>query len=246
MNGPSIYDVIDATWPAAASHRCGPFTLREGQGAGNRVSAATLNNPAHAVSADEITAAEAAMREMGQVPLFMIRDGDAALDARLASDGYDVCDPVEIHACNPTLLTDRALPRVTVFTMWEPLAIMREIWADAGIGPERQAVMDRVKGPKAGLLGRHRDKPAGAGFVGMHHGVAMVHSIEIRPHQRRQGLGGWMMRGTAHWAMKQGADMLAVLVRQQNTAASALYASLGMEVVGQYHYRKRKTRDERQ
>lgn len=245
MNPPPIYEVIDATWPAAARHRCGPFTLREGQGGGNRVCAATLDDPAHAVSADEITAAEAAMREMGQAPLFMIRDGDAALDARLEGRGHGVCDPVEIYACNPTLLTDRAMPRVTVFTLWEPLAIMREIWTSAGIGPERQVIMARVKGPKAGLLGRHQDKPAGAGFVAMHAGVAMVHSVEILPHQRRQGIGGWMMRGTAHWAVKHGAERLAVLVRRQNTAARALYAFLGMEVVGQYHYRQPQTRDER-
>ncbi len=245
MSAPSLYDVIDATWPAVARHDCGPFTLREGQGGGNRVSAATLDDPAHVVSADEIAAAETAMRDMGQEPLFMIREGDGALDAQLDARGYEICDPVVIHACDPALLTDRDMPRVTVFTLWEPLAIMREIWASAGIGPERQAVMARAKGPKAGLLGRHRDKPAGAGFVALHDGVAMVHSVEILPHQRRQGMGGWMMRGTAHWATKQGANMLAVLVRRQNTGASALYASLGMEVVGQYHYRKPKTRDER-
>lgn len=246
MSAPSIYDVIDATWPAVARHRCGPFTLREGQGGGNRVSAATTDDAAHVVRADEIAAAEIAMRDMVQEPLFMIRESDSALDAQLESRGYEIYDPVVIHACDPAILTDRAVPRVTVFTLWKPLAIMREIWASAGIGPERQAVMARANMPKAGLLGRHRDKPAGAGFVAMHHGVAMVHSVEILPHQRRQGMGGWMMRGTAHWAVKQEADTLAVLVRRQNTAARALYASLGMEVVGQYHYRKPKTRDERQ
>nr|WP_232897284.1 GNAT family N-acetyltransferase [Pontibaca salina] len=237
---------MDATWPAAAYHRCGPFTLREGQGGGSRVCAATLDDPAYKASAEDIAAAETRMREMGQQPLYMIREGDAQLDTQLASLGYGVSDPVDLLACEPALLADRTLPRVTVFTLWEPLAIMREIWASAGIGPERQAVMARVTGPKTGLLGRHRDKPAGAGFVAVDQGMAMVHSVEILPHRRRQGMGGWMIRGAAHWALSQGADSLAVLVRRQNRAAREFCASLGMSVVGQYHYRQPQPRDEHQ
>ena len=60
---PDWFATIDGTWPAAAYHRLGPWTLREGRGGGSRVSAATCDVP---VSAADIAAAEAAMGKMGQ------------------------------------------------------------------------------------------------------------------------------------------------------------------------------------
>lgn len=234
---PSLYEVIDGTWPAARYQRLGPWVLREGQGGGSRVSAATLAGADKGPDDRDLQAAEDAMREMGQAPIFMIRAGDERLDQALARRGYEIRDPVTIYAAPVTALTDRPLPRVTVFTIWEPLAIMREIWAAGGIGPARLAIMDRAPGPKTGLLARHRDKPAGAGFVAIHRGTAMVHALEILPHQRREGIGGWMMRGAALWAAGQGARTLAVMCTRENTGANALYTSLGMPVVGQYHYR---------
>lgn len=231
---PRYYAVTEATWPAAASRELGPVTLREGQGGGSRVSAATVNG---AATEEQIAAAEDAMRAMGQDCLFMVRDGEAELDAQLEARGYVVKDPVNLWCCPVAQLMDVPLPRVTTFCVWEPLAIQREIWAAGGIGPERLAVMARVQGPKTGLLARHRDKPAGAGFVAIHDGVAMVHALEILPHQRRAGMGAWMMRQAAFWAAQQGAQELAVLCTKRNDGANGLYASLGMKPAGEYHYR---------
>lgn len=231
---PRYYAVTEATWPPASVREVGPVTLREGQGGGSRVSAATVSGP---VTDAQIAAAEEAMRAMGQDCLFMIRDGEAELDAQLEARGYVVKDPVNLWTCPAERLTDIPVPRVTAFCVWEPLAIQREIWEQAGIGPERLAVMRRVQGPKTGLLGRHRDKPAGAGFVAIHDGVAMVHALEILPHQRRAGMGGWMMRQAAFWALENGASELAVLCTKRNEGANGLYASLGMDCTGQYHYR---------
>ena len=46
-----------------------------------------------------------------------------------------------------------------------------------------------------------------------------------------------MMVASAFWARGQGARWLTLVATQANTAANTLYASLGMAVVGQYHYR---------
>ena len=228
------FDVIDQTWPAAARHAVGPFTLREGQGGGSRVSAATADGP---VTDQDITQVEAVMRDLGQKRIFMIRPGDEALDAQLDARGYQVVDAVTIYACPAKQLTDIEIPRVTVFTIWEPLAIMREIWAAGGIGPARLAVMDRAKGPKTGILLRQNDKPGGAAYAAIHDGVAMVHAVEIVPFQRKQGLGKWAMRGAAFWARDNGAETLSVMCTDVNEGANALYRSLGMQPVSQYHYR---------
>ncbi len=229
-----LFEVIEATWPAAATVRAGPWTLREGRDGGKRVSAATI---AGTWREEDLGAAEDAMRFMGQTPLFMIRPGEARLDAHLAARGYVSVDVTQMRICPVGQLTDRALPRVTAFTIWEPLAIMREIWEEGGIGPERVAVMERVKVPKTAIFGRVSDRPAGTAFCAIHNGIAMVHALEIRQSHRGKGLGGWMMRAAARWAEAQGAQWVACLHTRRNTGAHALYSSLGMADVGHYHYR---------
>jgi GNAT superfamily N-acetyltransferase len=230
---PSLYDVVDHTWPAAEKYDCGPFTLRKGMDGGSRVSAATANEPALDT---DIARAEQVMRDMGQTPLFMVRPPDRDLDAQLAARGYEAFDAVNIYTCPVAHLTDIPIPRVTCFVIWEPLEIIREIWQSGGIGAARQAVMARAKGPKTALLLRHNDKPGGAGFCAIHLGVAMVHAVEILPHQRKQGLGKWLMRKAAFWAKEHGAKTLSVICTKENEGANALYRSLGMTLAGEYHY----------
>lgn len=228
-------DIVDGTWPAAGYERLGPFQLRQGQGGGSRVSAASALGP---VTEADIDAAEAAMQAMGQKHLFCLRPGDEALDAQLAVRGYEVLDPVNIYSCPTDHLTDTPIPRVIVFPTPEPLAIMREIWAQGGIGPARVAVMERASGPKTGLLLRRDDQPAGTVFVAIQDGVAMVHALEVLPQHRRHGLGAWAMRAAAFWAQENGAETLSVICTKANAAANGLYHALGMEIVGEYHYRQ--------
>lgn len=226
-----LCDLCEATWPPARIWRQAGWALRDGAGGGKRVSAATRAAP----DAD-VAAAEVAMRAMGASPLFMIRDKEHDLDADLDARGYKVVDPVNMYACAVSHLTDKPLPSVTAFAIWEPLAIMKEIWAAGGIGPARLAVMERA-GVKTAIFGRWNERPAGVAFAAVHREMCMVHAVEVVPEQRRNGLAGWMMRKAAFWAEEQGARTMAVLCTQANTAANALYASLGMEAVGRYHYR---------
>ena len=225
---------IDGTWPAARYVTLGPVTLREGRGGGSRVSAATV---AGAWAEADLDHAISAMEGMGQVPLFMVRPGQDGLDQALEARGFEVFAPVTLWSCPVSQLTDLKLPRVTAFPHWEPLAIAREIWAGGDIGPERVEVMSRVTGPKAAILMRTEDKPAGVGFVACDSEVAMVHAVEIRSQFRRKGLGAWLMRAAAIWAAGHGATRLTVLCTRANTAANGLYASLGMDAACGYHYR---------
>lgn len=230
----TLYAVTEATWPPADRTPAGPWMLRNGAGGGKRVSAATAEGE---WGTDDVAAAEAAMRLLGQDALFMIREGDDALDAALAARGYEIIDPVNLWLCPIDLLTDVAVPRVTAFAIWEPLAIMRDIWEAGGIGPARLAVMDRSEVPKTGIFGRISDKPAGTGYCAISQGIAMVHALEIAKAHRRKGMGVWLMRQAAHWAKANGADWMSVICTRVNGGANGLYASLGMQVVGQYHYR---------
>ena len=174
---------------------------------------------------------------MGQHPLFMIRDGQDDLDATLRVAGYEVIDPVTMYAIDANKLTDENPPRTAAIAAWEPLQIMLEIWAEGGIGPGRIDVMNRAKGPKSGFISRWNDHPAGTSFIAMHDGIAMVHALEILPQQRRQGVAQWLMRRAAFWTLAHGGHTLSVICTTANTGANALYSSLGMQVVGHYHYR---------
>lgn len=113
---------------------------------------------------------------------------------------------------------------------------MSEIWAKGDIGPERLDVMGRAK-TKTGVLARWNEKPAGVVFAGIHDGVAMVHAVEVLPHQRKQGVAQWLMRAAAIWAANQGATEIAVLCVTANKPANALYTKLGFARAGTYHYR---------
>ncbi|MDO8881388.1 N-acetyltransferase [Pseudotabrizicola sp.] len=222
---------LDASWAFGVTRLSG-----RGQGGGKRVSAAT----AEPEWRDEaIPEAEAAMLALHQPPLFLIRQGDDLLDQALQSRGYRVVDPVVAYVAPASALANPPAPPMAAFAHWPPLAICAEIWAEGGIGAARLAVMQRVEGPKSAILGRANDQPTGVAFVAIHQGVAMVHALEVRPEARRQGSAHNILRAAGAWAQQNGADTLSLVVTVANTTARNLYTSMGMEVVGHYHYRQR-------
>lgn len=230
----SLFDVIDATWPPQAFHEAGPFRLREGAGGGQRVSAATCDRP---VTESEIADAESAMATLGQASLFMVRGDQPGLDDALAQRGYKIKDPVVLMIAPVGQVAGDGPPKVSVFPVWPPLAIQRQIWAEGGIGPARLAVMERARAPKTTILGRYNDTPVGTAFVALQNGVAMMHAVEVRASQRRNGAARNMTMGAATWAQRQGAQRFAILTTSENLPARALYTSLGLQPVEHYHYR---------
>lgn len=220
-----------ATWPPEEVRRLGPWTLRRGRGGGNRVSAATLDGP-HG----DIAEAEAAMRDWGQPPLFMVRSGEDRLDAALEARGYPIRDPVLLLGAAPGRLEPHERSE-RVLVGPGPLAAMREIWAEGGIDGPRLAVMQRVAGPRAFLLGRLGDRPAASAFAAVHDGIAMLHAVEVAPFARRHGIGSMLARAAAGWARDEGAGLIALAVTRDNAEARALYQRIGMTDLGAYHYR---------
>jgi ribosomal protein S18 acetylase RimI-like enzyme len=215
----TLYDVIDATWPAAFKTNVGPWVIRTGLSGGSRVSATTTRQPA---KADDLRLAETKMR---------------ALDVMLANAGYEIKDPVNLFAASITDIATTRPPPVTSFQVWPPLHCQREIWEAGGVDAARIAIMDRATCPKSTFLGRAKERPAGTVYAGISHGITMLHALEITEQDKRQGLGRHLTRAVAFWGQSQGASHLALLATKANVEANALYTSLGMQVVGQYHYR---------
>lgn len=223
---------MTASWPPVASHRVGPWTLREGPGGGNRVSCAVAEGP---VTSGDLPPLVQAAARLGQPGLVMVRQGEDALDATLAAAGWRMGDAVVLYLAPSAAFT--VPPGMAAFALWPPLAIQRLIWDEGGIGAGKQAVMDRTAGPKAAILGRSGDRPAGTAFVAVAGGIAFLHALTVVPGLLRRGTARNIMAAAGAWAQGAGAEWLALAVTRGNLPARGLYASLGMQGVGHYHYR---------
>jgi len=235
-----LYEVVDATWPAAEKLRQGPFVLRRGAGGGKRASSATLIDAV--ASVDDIEVAAEAMKEMAQAPLFMIREGDGDLDRTLEGLDYSVLDPVTLFAVPSANLAELDPKGLTAIRTSEPMAVMAEIWAEGGVTSPRLDVMRRVDRAKVCLMGRVDSHPTGVGFIAVDGDIGMVHALEVAKPARRKGLGLQMMGAAAAWALEQGAETFALVVLSENDAACGLYRKIGMVEVGKYHYRIKETK----
>ena len=103
-----LYAAIDGTWPAAQFVTVGPWKLRDGQGGGKRVSAASTD---YMVTPEDIQTAVNGLAEFGQPPLFMVKPDQGALDAQLAMLGYEVIDPCNAHASPVEAMSDAGATR---------------------------------------------------------------------------------------------------------------------------------------
>ena len=232
-----LYQAINTTWPARTTRQEAGWEIRDGAGGGKRVSAVTSAQ----TELPDIDWVEARLSEQGQEHLFMIRDGDEILDAALAARDYKIIDPVTLYLCETTPLRPASLPRAQSYCIWEPLHIMREIWATGDIREKRIALMHRVQTPKTALLARSGDSPAGVGFLALDGEIAMLHAVEVLPEFRRTGVAKKLMAQAAKWAEGHGAKYMALMTTRDNQAANRLYSSLGMRPVGHYHYRIKDT-----
>ena len=235
MKAPSLEQIdalISKTWPAESILHTPPVTLRFGVG-GQRASAATVDSP---ITPEQLRAAEDAMKERGEF-LFRIRHRQDDLDRLLSDQGYARRDPTNI-LLGPTseiLSTGRA--SVTAFAIWPPLGIMKNIWTENDVDEHRQAIMERAPHPKVAILGRGNAKPGGVAFASADTGIAMIHAVAVQKDLRRQKIAQSMMVAIAEWANSNDIPWIATLCTENNTIARRLYQSLGMKIVGQYHYR---------
>ncbi len=223
-NAEAVLAALEATWPPADVIDQPPFRLRRGLGGGKRVSAATTSLDG---TQPDVGAAEQAMRDMGQTPLFRLVPGQDAFDEQLEDRGFKVADPTllmakptEARQARPVKagLTDR----------------VRTLWSAGGIDPARFDVMGRVDEPNDML-----SLAQGAVFVALGGGGAMFHALIVDPKHRRQGAGRDLVVACEAWAHAYGAPWLSLAVVEANLGAIALYSSLGFQPVGRYWYRTR-------
>ena len=199
-----LFEALVATWPPAETRRLGGWTLRRGEGGGNRVSAATLDGAR-------------GRHRRG-------RGGDARL-----GPAADLHDPARRRGARPPARGARLRgrrpdadrrgaarrrsrppsPTSGRSSRPAPLAAMREIWAAGGVGPSRLAVMARAVEPEdlpARPQRRRARRPAPSPPATAR--SAMLQALEVARPFRRQGLGTALTRAAAAWVAAHGADDL--------------------------------------
>ena len=219
------FKAIDQTWPAAKYIENDNWLFREGRGGGKRVSAASALNANASV--------EVALKQFNDFnkrPLFMLKDGDRAIDEALAKLDFAIIDPVDVMAIG----VDNSDDDIEKFCHDAPTKIAKEIWAEGGIEKPRLDVMARAKCAKTYL---QIDNGAVA-FAAIWNEIAMVHALEVQRSARRQGMGKRMMQIALTWAEGQGARELVVLTVKANKPAQQLYRNMGFRDVAHYHYRQ--------
>ena len=234
----SIFETIDLTWPAEEFLELTEWKLRKSIKGGKRVSAVTAIGKS---GIPAIQFVENTLEEWCQDKLFMIKAGENSLDEALKERGYCIVDPTNIWSISAEALSMQQIPPVTAFSIFPPLAIQRELWIANGIDASRIEIMDRVKTPKTTIFGRINAKPAASAFVAVSNKIAMVHALIVDHKFQRQGMGKHVMQKVGVWAHQQGAESVVVLCTKQNQSANNFYKILGMQVIGEYHYRLFKT-----
>ena len=233
-NGSDIFEAIDVTWPAEKFLEIPKWKLRRSAKGGKRVSAATAIG---APDISDIKLAENKMVQWHQDKLFMIKKNEILLDEALSASGYRVIDPTNIWSISSKNLSIQKTLPVKAFTIFPPLAIQRELWRANHISPSRIEIMDRVKTHKTTIFGRINARPAASAFVAVSNKFAMVHALVVDKKCRRQGMGKFVMQKVGSWAYQMGAESVVALCTEKNCSANILYKSLGMQVIGKYHYR---------
>ncbi|MFV0294150.1 MAG: GNAT family N-acetyltransferase [Paracoccus sp. (in: a-proteobacteria)] len=234
MISPELETALEASWPAAKYAMAGTFHAGCAQDGGMRVNSARPVTPNWIE--DDIQQVEAIQARWNQPPTIQVSADDRRLAELLNASGWQARTPTLIMSAPVTALTDRQVPPVTSFALWPPLAIQRELWAELGIGPARQAIIERVSLPKAAILGRVDDRAAGVAFIAACDKLAVLHALEIVPNLRRKGLAGWIIRKAAFWAGTHGCKALCLAVTRDNSPAITLYRGLGFTETGGYSY----------
>lgn len=229
----------DEAWPAPVVAHLGQWRLRAADGwTGRANSALAVGDPGLPIDAaiDEVVRWYAAR---GQHPLVNVPLPYAArIDAALAARGWPhrpktlvltVDLPDLVKAARP----DAGLPAVTLAAAPTPAWLAMVAGEKGEPPPAARHVLTAVPGLRFAHLYSGDDLVAVArGAVTS--GWFGLSLLAVRRDQRRRGLARHVVAALAGWAAETGAERGYLQVEERNTAAVALYASLGYTL--HHHY----------
>ena len=234
INQSEFSKLLEDTWPPEQVTHFDDWTIRISDGAGKRASAISLEGTWEETSFRKL---KDLLRKLGKSEIFMIYQSDSLFEKELDKLNYQVFDKSYIFEIPVTELIKSKPPPISMFSIWPPLHIQKELWNSNGIGWQRQSVMNRASQIKTSILGRWSDNPVASAFIAKSGNVAFLHALVVDENFRQQGVARALMQHAGQWAEKHSCAKLMVVTTEANVAATSLYTSLEFQLVNKYHYR---------
>ena len=155
------------------------------------------------------------------------------LDAELGERGWEVDNHSAVYVRRLDPEPDRPEVEIRPEPDADWLALYR---GGQGAAPEARALL--VRHDRVGFAELRRDgRVVAVGRGTVDDGWLGVMAVEVDPQLRRQGLARAVMAALSRWGRDRGAQRAYLQVTVENTAAVALYESLGYWRHHEYHYR---------
>ncbi len=230
------------TWPCRTEDRLGEWILRAADGFSRRAnSALALGDPGAPLEA----AVERVERWYGErevEPCFKIVAGaDPRLDPLLHDRGWEIVTP------SRTLIRDLAphlpAPGAEFLPSRNPDADWLRtvsLWDGESADKARHHAELARRVPSAGFLRwQISGEILAVGMVALDGPDSFLYDVVVHPDHRGRGIGRAFCTAALWWSAQTGARSMALQVLESNTAARALYASLGFADHHGYHYRRK-------
>ena len=229
-----FFKLLEDTWPPEKVIQLDNWTIRISDGAGKRASAISLEGIWEENSFRKL---KDLLKKLDKPEIFMIYRSGSLFEKELKKLNYQVFDKSYIFEISVSELIKCEPPPISMFSIWPPLHIQKELWNSNGIGWQRQSVMNRVSQIKTSILARWSDNPVASAFIAKSGTVAFLHALVVDQNFRRQGVARALMQYAGQWAEKHNCAKLMVVTTEANAAATSLYTSLEFQLVNKYHYR---------
>ena len=233
-NQSEFLKLLEDTWPPGEVIHFDNWTIRISNGAGKRASAISLEGVWEEASFIRL---KKFLKRLGKSEIFMIYQSGSLFEKELNNRNYQVFDKSCIFEISVSELIKNEPPPISMFSIWPPLEIQKQLWNSNGVGWQRQAVMNRANQIKTSILARWDDNPVASAFIAKSGNVAFLHALVVEQNFRRQGVARALIRYAGQWADKNNCARLMVVTTEANSAANSLYTSLKFQLVNKYHYR---------
>jgi ribosomal protein S18 acetylase RimI-like enzyme len=237
----TIEELSMNAWPALESVQSDGWVLRFSQGYTRRANSVHPLERGIRDLADKIDEAEELYRAHNLAPTFKMTEASRPeeLEVALADRGYRGEAGTSVRVATIDAGESSGL---RVETNWG----QTEAWRDAfhrmnHVAPERRSLHDRmlsrISSP-VGYASLDRDGGIAACALGVVQGNWLgVFDVVVDEENRREGLGGRLMRGLMAWGRERGAERAYLQVMVSNAPALALYDKLGFREAYRYWYR---------
>jgi ribosomal protein S18 acetylase RimI-like enzyme len=240
-----LEDIGADAWPAAATTWLEGWRLSLDTGVTRRANSVLPNAKRPTGDPDALIGeVERRYRAQSLCPCFKLTEAakPADLDGRLEHRGYrreghslvliaEARTIVPPHARQVAVALDDRPSRVWLDACWPAEQYAAERSA-------RQAVVERLRLPRAFGLARLGTTVGGAALAVADRGWVGLTAVHTLPRQRRRGVAQSLIRALARWATERGIERLYLQVERDNAPARKLYAGLGFTEAYAYHYRR--------